>query len=87
MKFVISVLLALFLTACGPIPVKPDQVVEKVITVKCKKPNINVPVLFPFDKAKKENLLEDNLKLALSELEMYRGYTKELRAALDSCSE
>lgn len=87
MKRLILIMMVLLLAACAPDPIKPDQVVDRVVTVKCQKQPINTPTEFPFDRATKDMPLFDQLKLALSELEIYRGYTKELKSSLDACTE
>jgi hypothetical protein len=68
---------------------KPEIVIveKKVpVAVKCDAPAVNTPTEYPFDKAKKEMTTFEKLRLAIAELEIYRGYTKELVAVKDKCT-
>jgi len=82
-------LLTINLSGCVWICPKPEIVIiEKKIPVpvKCDAPAINTPTEYPFDRAKKEMTTFEKLRLAISELEIYRGYTKELEAVKNKCT-
>lgn len=86
---IFSAIIILSLSGCAWLCPKQDPIIieKKVpVPVKCDAPAVNTPTEYPFDKAKKEMTNFEKLRLALAELEIYRGYTKELEAVKNKCT-
>lgn len=83
-----ALFLVALLSACST--VKPQIVyvpkeVKVPVTVKCTPPKIDSPTR-DFDKAKKGDLLYNNLALLSAENDHLNAYNTKLKAALDGCT-
>lgn len=76
------------LSACSTPRVQIQYVPQKVevpVPVKCTPPDVSRPE-FSFDKAKKDDLLFNNLALLAAENDNLIVYSTKLKAALDACT-
>ena len=87
-NFILIAALAFIITGCGgTVEIKPPQVVQVPIEVKCESSVTVTPIAeYPFDKATKEMTLYEKFQLALAEKDLVRGQNKELTAALSECT-
>lgn len=81
------IFLALSLTGCGCFTTKPEKIIYIEKPVKCKRAHINTPDSLAINNVTKSMTMEDKVKAILAELETYVGYTKELEAALNICTD
>lgn len=88
MKLLITIFLALVLSACATQPqtIYVPQKIEVPITVKCKRPAIVKPE-YTFNSAKPNDLLYTNIGKLAAEDDNLSAYVLQLEAALDKCSE
>jgi len=85
-------IVAVLLSGCGLLAPKPEikyvpvpKEVKVPVPVKCKAPHIDPPE-YSFDKAKKGDLMFNNLALLAAENDSLNAYSDRLKAALDGCT-
>lgn len=73
------------LSGCPTDPVRPPTEVKVAVPTPRKVKVPNKPIM-PLDSASRKDPLEVNLKKALAEIELRRGYEKELETAVSACN-